>query len=364
MSIQQLYPRKFGLWKKIGDYNVIVDLRILSFFICCLFSVKAKRKLPSSTSGSTRISVHDIERIVDKLLLKQHRDSTSKTYLSVWRQFNKFIVSLDSKPDLWEDRATLFIAYLIDNGMQSATVKSYVPAIKKTLIMNGYDWNDNLVLVRSLAKACRLINDSVRTRLPIHCGLLEMLLFEVQRHFKLNNQCYLEILYETLFALAYYGLMRVGEVTRSQHVLKAKDVHIATNKDNMLLVLYSSKTHDKESRPQKIKITANSIEHSGNYTHRYFCPFHLMRQYIDCRGDYSDEKEQFFVFRDMSPVTPMHARNILKLMIQKLGLDHGLYGMHSFRIGRTTDLIKFNYTIEEVKLMGRWKSNVIFKYIR
>ena len=154
---------------------------------------------------------------------------------------------------------TIF-GYLIENGMQSTTVKSYVSAIKKTLIMDGYDWNDNLVLVRTLVKACRLINDTVRTRLPIQRRLLEMILFEVQHYFSNGNQWHLEILYKTVFALSYYGLMRVGEVTKSPHVLRAQNVHIATNKDKMLLILYSSKTHGKESRPQKIKITSNRTE--------------------------------------------------------------------------------------------------------
>ena len=160
----------------------------------------------------------------------------------------------------------MFIRYLIDNGMQSNTVKSYVSAIKKTLIMDGYNWNDNLVLVWSLANACKIINDTVRTRLPIQCSLIEMILFEIQRYFLPLNQYYLELLYKMIFALCYYGLMRVGEVTKSQHVLKAKDVHIAQNKDKILLILYSSKTHTKGSRPQKIKITSNRNEKSGSCT--------------------------------------------------------------------------------------------------
>lgn len=139
-------------------------------------------------------------------------------------------------------------------------MKSYVSAIKKTLIMDGYDGNDNLVLVRTLVKACRLIKDTVRTQLPIQCRLLEIILFEVQHYFSNGNQWYLEILYKTVFALSYYGLMKVGEVTKSPHVLRAQNVHIATNKDKMLLILYSSKTHGKESRPQKIKITSNRTE--------------------------------------------------------------------------------------------------------
>ena len=168
---------------------------------------------------------------MEKLLAKQHRDSTAKTYLAIFRKFNKFLICLDNRPKLWEDKVTLFIGYLIDNGLQSNTIKSYVSAIKKTLLTDGYKWNDDLVLVRFLSNACRIVNDRVQTRLPIQCGMLELILFEVQRFFMNSNQFYLELLYKTLFALCYYGLMRIGEVSASPHVLKAKNVHLATNKD-------------------------------------------------------------------------------------------------------------------------------------
>ena len=208
------------------------------------------------------------------------------------------------------------------------------------------------------------MNDKVRTRLPFQCSLLEVILFEVQRHFNALEQFYLEILYKALFAICYYGLMRIGEVTQSQHVLKARDVHIASNKDKMLILLFSSKTHDKLARPQKIKITSNRKEKSGRYLHRHFCPFNLLRKYMKLRGGYTDDKKQLFVFRDSSPVTPHHARSVLRTIIGRLNLDASLYGMHSFHIGRTTDLIKYGYPIEEIKLMGRWRSNVVYKYVR
>ena len=70
------------------------------------------------------------------------------------------------------------------------------------------------------------------------------------------------------------------------------------------------------------------------------------------------------MFRDGSPVRPEHARATLQWAIDKLGLDSSLYGMHSLRIGRTSDLAKFNYSIEEICRMGHWRSNVVYKYIR
>ena len=246
--------------------------------------------------------------------------------------------------------------------MQSATVKSYVSGIKRILIDDGYPWDDKKILLGSLTRACRIINDKVYTRLPIQCGLLELMLFEIGKIF--NQQPYLDILYKTLFALCYYGMMRISEVVSSDHVIKAKDVHCALNKKNILIVLYSSKTHGKADNPQKIKITANEDVKSGRYIHRNFCPFSLMQGYLNARGKYSHDTEQFFVFSNKEPVEPIHTRKLLKDVISNLGLNSDYYGMHSMRIGRTTDLIKYNYPIDEVRRMGRWRTNIVFKYIR
>ena len=129
-------------------------------------------------------------------------------------------------------KVTLSIGYKIDNGMQSSTVKSYVSAIKKSLVNDGYPWDDQKVLLGLLTKACKVINDKVHTRLPIQYGLLEMLLFKVQRMFNENNQFYLKTMYKALFAVSYCGMMKVCEVTQVLliiHVVKAPHVHSATN---------------------------------------------------------------------------------------------------------------------------------------
>ena len=317
-----------------------------------------------SSSTSSKISVIDMENLVQNLVNNQNRVSTNKTYLAMWRQFNKFVITLDKIPPTWEHRAILFAAHLIEKGKQSSTVKSYMSGIKRLLVNAGYNWKDNFVLLNSMTKACRLINDQVRTRLPIKYGLLETILFEIERIYK--NQWYLQCMYKAMFMLCYYGMMRIGEVTESPHVLLARNVNRATNKNKLLMILYSSKTHGYESAPQEIKITAakDDKRYKAHAVHRNFCPFELIGRYIDLRPEYSEDDEQFFVFSDNSPVKPMHAHALLHEIIKRINLDSSLYGMHSFRIGRTCDLVKFGYSIEEIKRLGRWKSNVVYKYIR
>ena len=302
--------------------------------------------------------------VIDKLKMKQYRDTTRKNYLRVWRLFNNFLLKLDEMPQDWENRTTLFIGHLINEGMQSSTIKSYVSAIKKLLVIDGYKWRDDLVLLGTLTRACRLTNDRVCTRLPIHCSLLELILFEFQREF--SSQPYLQALYKALFALGYYGLMRVRELTINEgnHAARAANVHIASNKQKMLILLYTSKTHSEAVIPQKIKISALQHEKQGGSFQRHFCPFRLLREYVNFRGNYITADKPFFVFSDHSAVKAEQARKLLKKAISKIGLNAKHYDVHGLRIGRASDLIKAGYSVEEVKRLGRWKSNAVYRYIK
>ena len=85
---------------------------------------------------------------------------------------------------------------------------------------------------------------------------------------------------------------------------------------------------------------------------------------MDIRGPYKDKQEQFFVFTDLSPVKPEHIRSLLRQLLHNLNLDKLLYDVHSFRIGRTCDLEKMGYTVDQIKAMGRWRSNAVYRYLK
>ena len=302
---------------------------------------------------------------MQKLEGQKNKDSTKKVYLNIWRQFNKFVIRLDQIPKTWEERLSLYVTHMIDSGMQSASIKTYISGIKSTLADDGYDVNTTKLKLTSLTKACRLKYDRVRTRLPIQKGLLQLLLLGIERLYNRATNCqpYLEKLYKCIFILAYYGLMRIGELTLSPHAVRARDVHNARNKNKILLILRTSKTHGRGSRPQEIRITADKSRTVSRNHHEY-CPFELTQQFSDSRGGYRNNRDIYFVFHDGNPVRPVDVRKLLKRLLKNLGLDHRLYDTHSFRIGRATDLIKMGHTLEAVKRFGRWKSNAVYKYIR
>ena len=65
------------------------------------------------------------------------------------------------------------MGYLIHiKKAKSQTIKSYISAIRVTLKNEGIKLNEDLFLMNSLMKACKLQNDYIRTRLPIWKPLL------------------------------------------------------------------------------------------------------------------------------------------------------------------------------------------------
>ena len=303
--------------------------------------------------------------ILNKLQNNDKRDSTRKNYHQIWRQFNGFLIQLNKRPDSWEQRVALYCSYLCDQGAQSATLKSYISAIKYILKKDGYDWDESKILFSSITNACRLVNDKVKIRLPIKGKLLELILYEIERGFK-QPQPYLVTMYRAIFMLGFYGLMRIGELTNSPHVLRAENVHIGKNKNKILLILYSSKTHGLESRPQQIKIKAlDDFQDKLILKGRKFCPFTIVRQYARMRGSIEGDDEQFFVFKDKKPVFPDHVRKILRGALERMNLDESLYDCHSLRIGRSTELyFDLNLSIDRIRQLGRWKSTAVFKYLK
>ena len=195
------------------------------------------------TSTSSTISTSAIQHIVDDLKGQRYRDSTRAIYYSVWHTFNEFFVHLDEKPSTWEERLMLFVGYLVQKQLKATTVNCYISAIKAVLRQDGVVLNEDRYLLTSLTKACRYINDRVKTRLPIQRGLCTQLVKTMEDYFQDLSQPYLAKLYTSLFATAYYGLFTVGELTAGTHPVRVTDIHVADNKNKILFVLCTSKTH-------------------------------------------------------------------------------------------------------------------------
>ena len=262
---------------------------------------------------------------------------------------------------------------------QSSTVKSYISAIRTVLKDNNIKINEDQFLITSLTKACRLVNDRVKTRLPVQKPMLEIMLRHMRECYNKKGQTYLKILYTAIFFTMYYGLFRIGELTTGDHPVLARDVHLGKNKKKLLFVLRTSKTLYKNMKPQLVKITSTKMRNKSrakssvslqtsqrNSNARELpCPYQALKAYLKQRGTtYKSPSEPFFVFRDKSPVQPKHVRICFKLMLKLAKFKHKhLYKVHGIRAGRSCDLLKLGLSVEEIKRIGRWKSHAVYRYL-
>ena len=165
-----------------------------------------------------------------------------KTYHRVWKIFSKFYLHLDIKSDTWEERIVLFTGFLIDCKLKLATVQTYLSALRCVLTEDGHKLNEDLFLMNSLTRACKMKNDSL-----IVC--FQAILHQTHKHFIQISQPYLGKLVPAMLLASYYGLLRAGEITQGPHVILAKNVHITTNKKKLMFLLRSSKTHQELDEP-------------------------------------------------------------------------------------------------------------------
>ena len=157
----------------------------------------------------------------------------------------------------------------------------------------------------------------------------------------LMSNSYLCKLYCALFITTYFGLFKISKVvyTEAGHAVFAKDVHVGRNKDKLMFIQHTSKTHNRGSKPQIIKI-ASVVSHpeinsstADEIAHYRYCPFQMIKEYLQVWKKFKSDSEQFFVFEDRSRVTATHLRDKLKQSISCIGLDDTLYSGHGLCVG-------------------------------
>ena len=134
-----------------------------------------------SPSGSSQLSTHYFEGVLDKLKGCRFRRSTRKNYYKIWKLFNNFFIRLDQKSDSWEHRLVLYVTYLIHIGRESQTISYYISAIRAVLLTEEIEISRESFTLTALVKACKMVNNKLHVRLRITGGLLKI--FRCNRKF-------------------------------------------------------------------------------------------------------------------------------------------------------------------------------------
>lgn len=158
----------------------------------------------------------------------------------------------------------------------------------------------------------------------------------------------------------FFAFLGIGEMTHNS----AKDA------SNLLLQdQHVSKLVDSSNYVAALRITFGNLKHS--YSQRPFtiflhcqnscCPVHFLLEYLEGRGA---RPGPLFLNPDNTPVSRKCFAELLSLSLKAYGLDSTRYKGHSFRIGAASFAAERGISNEQIRAMGRWKSNAFLKYIR
>ncbi len=245
----------------------------------------------------------------------------------------------------------LFVTYLhVHIQLGSATIATYLSGISFLHKINQlYDPCDNFV-VNKLQQACaKLSNVTVPVRLPITLPLLHKIVSALVHVETVHSN---QLLYKAMFLIAFHACCRVGELTKSgnaQHWLNYRDVSFT---GTSVTITFSSFKHSRPGYTPKITL------HASDHVH---CPVSALIDYITVRGTRSGP---LFCLADGLPITRRNFSKVLDQCVRFIGLNPTQLTSHSFRIGRATLGLEQGLTIEQIRLMGRWRSDAFRKYLR
>ena len=93
-------------------------------------------------------------------------------------------------------------------------------------------------------------------------------------------------------------------------------------------------------------------------------PVTTLLEYV---GGRVSERSELFL-RDSGkgpvPLSTAWVNRKIKECVAAAGLPPGRYTSHSFRAGRTTDLVAMNYDDASIRESGRWRSLAYLEYVR
>ncbi len=247
---------------------------------------------------------------------------------------------LDPIPTKWETAIEVYRGHLIERGLQSSTIASYIAGIRSRLQLDGVILQENEYAMKQMHRMAKK-KDVERIRKPVPLTLLTQALDCL--HFVTDSK-YEHDLFAGIFVTAYYGMFWIGELVESVHAVKACNV-LSDDDRTVHLIQHSSKVLKPGQIPPIVEIKPRGTKH---------CPcrvinlFSLRRQEI---GKLLPQNPvQFFVHENGTSVTKCQVlrmlRRVLRLVPDCVETD---FGAHSFRSGRATDLWVKGYSEDKIK---------------
>ena len=248
-----------------------------------------------------------------------------------------------------------FIFYLQDSGKQYSTIQSYLSAITFAHKVRGLSDPTDSFLLKKFLLGTKRMSQSGSQLDPITAPMLLELIHLVDT---LSTTSYNKALLRALMSLLYHGCLRISEVAHSgttRHALKEDQVTFAVKTprrvpDKLIIVMTSFK-HSKATQTLEIRPSLTKA----------ICPIRLLREYQALKP----ASTHLFCDKQGVLISRQFVIDWLQQLVRRSSFRSKRLNTHSFRIGRTTDLVlQGGVSDAYIRHVGRWSSNAYMKYVR
>ncbi|CAC5360739.1 unnamed protein product [Mytilus coruscus] len=265
---------------------------------------------------------------VNKLLQHSVSSNTMNLYENAIYSFSKFQTSYHIE-ESWPppiNHIINYVAYLSKNGYSYTTAKTYLSGINHKLKINNWnDYSKSFILEKNVERYAAF-GKRVDSRKPINVDVLKRLISILHYVCKSLHEANM---FRAAFSLAFFGFMRIGEITRvnknaDNHVVKISDIKFDINSEISVTIM-SSKT-DQTGCSTTLILSSNDNDDE-------ICVVKTLKDYLhlspDCQG-------QLFCHLNQNKLTRFQFLAVLRSALNFLSLKPEEFNTHSFQIGVAT----------------------------
>ena len=295
--------------------------------------------------------------------------SSRDAYATGLRKFRRFLVNtaaqLGSVPPLASTASELrecleqpvlvacFLASLFDEGLAATTASGYLDAVRHAAM----DLHAGPPIVSpsqtAVLKGFANLGPEVNPLRPhIDGALLSRMMEAIPRIFSSEVAAMLG----AICTLAFFGCCRVSEYLHSSDRKKRLTLADIDMTASGQVIVRLKKTKNNQRGPAQMVFLS---ERTGDS-----CPVRAMRAFLLCRDKRLSNDAPLFSTHK-GPLSPRTFNKMIKQLMRTIGVpDYQRYSTHSFRAGSATDAVTQGAPIDDVKAMGRWRSDAVHAYIR
>ena len=287
--------------------------------------------------------------------------STRKTYKIGIRSFLRFCRRLSLSPFPAEHSTVCLFATFLSRKVGYQTVKTYLTALSCWHKSNGYPdpavgaTNPQLQLIIRGIRRVKARIPPQRVRQPITISMLKHLCRAVPKLGLNGNDA---MMFQAAMSFAFFGCLRISELTFSESTGRRdanpqlRDISVSSSS-----LIY----HLRQSKTDQLGLGAYITIGSANC--HTICPCRNMMAYLQNRQAQRPPSSPLFQLQNGKPLTRWYFVSLFKSALRRCGYNPKLFNSHSFRKGAASLAFQGGWSPEDIKHLGRWRSDAYRRYI-